>query len=56
MFNFVKSYWPTIKFFILDLLKFKKKDILFKLLGVFLWLYIIRIIITIVLLVLFILF
>lgn len=56
MFNFVKSYWPTIKFFILDLLKFKKKDILFKLLGVFLWLYVIRIIITIVLLVLFILF
>lgn len=56
MFNFVKSYWPTIKFFILDLLKFKKKDILFKLLGIFLWTFIIRIIISLILLVLFIFF
>lgn len=56
MFKIIKSYWPNIKSFLIDLLKFKKKDILFKLLGIFLWLYIVRILITIVLLILFIFF
>jgi hypothetical protein len=48
MFKLIKSYWPNIKTFLVDLLKFKKKDILYKLLGVFLWLYVIRVIVTII--------
>ena len=48
MFKLLKSYWPNIKTFLVDLLKFKKKDILYKLLGVFLWLYVIRVIVTII--------
>ena len=54
MFNIIKSYWPNIKSFLIDLLKFKKKDILYKLLWVFLWLYVVKIIVTIALLVIFI--
>jgi len=56
MFNLFKKYWPKIRTTIVDLLKFKNKDILYLLLGSFLWLYVIRIIITIILLMLFIFF
>ena len=48
MLNLIKSYWPLIKNFLFDLLKFKKDDIIFKFMGLFLWLYIIRILVNIV--------
>lgn len=56
MFNLLKNYWPKIKSTIIDLLKFKNKDILYILLGSFLWLYIIRTVVSLILLVLFIFF